>query len=107
MANPTQFTWVDPTKNVDGSNISAGEVTGYSIGVRPSTGTPGTYTVVTPISSPTATSEPLANLSSVLAPGSYAAAIQTVGPVNSAWSAEISFTIAAPVPSPPSGFAVS
>lgn len=107
MPNPTQFNWVDPTKNTDGTAITAGEVTGYQIGVRPSTGTPGTYPVLTPIASPTATSEPLASLSSVLAPGSYAAAIQTVGPVNSAWSSEITFAIAPPTPNPPSGFTVS
>jgi hypothetical protein len=107
MANPTKFTWVDPTVNTDGSAITAGEITGYSIGVRPSTGIPGTYPIVTPIASPTATSEPFASLSSVLAPGTYAAAIQSVGPTNSAWSSEVTFTIVAPIPSAPTGLAVS
>jgi hypothetical protein len=107
MANPSKFTWTDPVTNVDGSAITAGEITGYSIGVRLASGSPGTYTIVTPIASPAASSEPLAALSSVLAPGSYAAAIQTVGPVNSAWSAEITFTIAPPTPNPPTGFTAS
>ena len=106
MATPT-FTWTDPTKNTDGTAITAGEVTGYQIGVRPSSGTPGTYPVLTSIAGSTATSEPLTSLSSVLAPGAYAAAIQAVGPVNSAWSAEISFTIAPPTPNPPTGFGLA
>ncbi len=107
MSNPTKFTWTDPTTNVDGSAITTGEVTGYSIGVRPSTGTAGTYPVLTAVAGATATSEAYSALSSVLAPGNYAAAIQTVEPVNSAWSAEITFTIAAPVPSPPVNFGVA
>jgi hypothetical protein len=107
MSNPTTFTWTDPTKNVDGTAISAGEITGYSIGVRPSTGTAGTYSIVTPVASATATSEALSSLSTILTPGSYAAAIQTIGPVNSAWSTEITFTIVAPTPSAPTGFGIA
>lgn len=107
MANPTKFNWTDPTTNTDGTAIAAGEITGYSIGVRPSTGTPGTYTVVTPVAGAAVTSEALASLSSVLVPGSYAAAIQTIGPVDSGWSAEITFTITPPVPNPPSAFGIA
>ncbi len=105
MANPTQFTWVDPTTNTDGSAVAAGEITGYTIGVGVAS---GNYTMLTPVSSPTATSEPLSSLSSVLAPGTYFAAIRaesTGGP--SAFSNEVSFAIAAPVPNPPTGFTVA
>jgi len=107
MANPTKFTWVDPTKNTDGTAVVAGEITGYSIGVRPASGTAGTYPIITPISGATTTSEPLASLSTILTPGDYAAAIQSVGPVNSAWSSEITFTISPPIPTPPTSFSVA
>jgi hypothetical protein len=106
MGNPTQFSWVDATKNVDGSAVSSGEVTGFQIGVRPSSGTAGTYPMLTPVAA-TATTEPLASLSTLLVPGSYAAAIMSLGPVNSAWSTEVTFTIAPPQPLPPSNFGVA
>jgi hypothetical protein len=104
MANPVTFKWSIPTTNTDGSAVTAGEITGFNLGVRPSTGTAGTYPILTAISSATATSEPLASLSTILVAGSYAAAIQTTGPTNSAFSTEITFTIAAPVPTAPTGF---
>jgi hypothetical protein len=107
MANPTKFVWLDPTLNTDGTAITAGEITGYNIGVRPSTGTAGVYPIMTSVAGATTVSEPLSALSTVLAPGSYAAAIQSVGPVNSAFSSEVTFTIAPPTPSAPTGFNVS
>jgi hypothetical protein len=106
MTNPVKFTWTDPTVNTDGSAITAGEITGYQIGVRPSTGTAGTYPLLTAVAGATATSEAFTSLSTILAPGSYAAAIQAIGPSNSGWSSEITFSIAAPIPSPPSAFSV-
>lgn len=110
MSNPTQFTWTDPTTNTDGSTIVAGEVTGYTIGVRSTTAAgsaAGTYPALTTIANPTATTEALSALSSVLKPDTYAAAIRSDGPVNSAWSAEATFTIVPPVPNPPSSFSVA
>lgn len=110
MGNPTTFTWVDPTLNTDGSTVAAGEITGYTIGVRSTTvvgSVIGTYPAQTTITSATATSEAISALSSVLKPDSYAAAIKSLGPVNSAWSAEAAFTIAPPVPSAPTAFTVA
>ena len=57
MPNPTQFQWVDPTLNEDGSPVTPGEITGYQIGIRPAAGTPGTYPTSVLIKDPTATSE--------------------------------------------------
>lgn len=109
---PTSFSWTDPTTNTDGTPIAPGEITGYLIGIRPQSApgsVPGVYTVTAAVASPTATTELFSQLGAVLSPGTYAAAIQSVGPVNSAWSAETMFTIAPPpppVPNPPSGFTV-
>jgi len=105
MANPTQFNWVVPTTNTDGTAIPAGEITGYTIGVGAAS---GKYTIMTSVSNPAATSEPIADLSATLAPGTYFAAIRaesTGGP--SAFSNEVSFAIAAPIPNPPTGFTVA
>lgn len=106
----TKFTWVDPLTNTDGSALTTGEITGYTIGIRSTTAAgsvPGTYPALTSIADPTATSEAISALSTVLKPDSYAAAIRSDGPVDSAWSTEATFTIAAPVPNPPSSFSVS
>lgn len=102
MANPTKFSWADPAVNTDGSPIQAGEITGYQIGIRPSTGTAGTYPTIVAVSGASSTSAPVPTLAS----GSYEAAIQTVGPNDSAWSAEMAFTITA-TPEPPSGFSIA
>jgi hypothetical protein len=105
--NPTTFTWVDPTTNTDGSPLAAGEITGYTIGVRSSTAAgsvAGTYPAMTVIASATAVSEAVSALSTVLVPGAYAAAIRSNGPVNSAWSTETAFTILPPTPSAPTAF---
>lgn len=108
----TGFSWTDPVANTDGSAIAAGELTGYSLGVRADgVGSPGTYTVNAAITGPTDTNEALTALGTVLAPGNYWAAIKAVGAVgvanDSAYTQEIGFSIPAPVPptlNPPSGF---
>lgn len=103
MANPTQITWTDATTNTDGTPIAAGEVTGYTVGVRSTTAAgsvAGTYPF-TASAPATATSELLSALSAVLPADTYVAAVQSTGPVNSGWSAESApFTIAAPLPVP-------
>jgi hypothetical protein len=102
MANPTKYTWVEPTTNTDGTAVVTGEITGYTIGERPASGTPGTYPTLVPVAGATTLSAPI-----TLAAGSWVAAIQSVGPTNSAFSAEVPFTIAPSVPNPPTGFTVS
>jgi len=99
--------WIPAIKNTDGSALQTGEITGYHLGVRPSSGTVGTYPVLAPVVGATAVSEPLTALASVLVPGDYAAAVRSEGPTNSAWSAEFAFTIAQPVPNPPTGFTIA
>lgn len=109
MTNPQVFTWIDPVTNVDGSAIVAGEITGYNLGLRVTTASgsvAGTYPINVSVAGATAASELLSGISPVLVPGSYAAAIETVGPVNSAWSAEVAFTITPPTPAAPTGLAV-
>jgi hypothetical protein len=104
MSNPKQFSWVIPTTNTDGTPIAAGEITGFVIGIRPSTGVAGTYTQTVTVSSPTATTYPVSSVT--LAAGSYAAAVQVIGPNDSAWSAESTFTITE-TPNAPTGFTVA
>lgn len=99
------FTWTDPTTNVDDTPITAGEITGYNLGFRlESVGAPGTYSEVVGVPGASAASETMSSIVPTLPPGAYAAAIQTVGPLNSAWSAEITFTVLPPQPSAPTGF---
>lgn len=110
--NPStaNFTWTDPTANADGSAIQAGEITGYSIGIRSATAAgsvAGTYTVTAAVSGAAAAKEAVASIGTVLKPDTYAAAIQAMGPVNSAWSTEIEFVIAQPVPASPTAFTIS
>ena len=116
MSTPTinpstaNFTWTDPTTNADGSPIQAGEITGYNVGIRSATASgsiAGTYPVTVNVAGATAAKEAVSAIGTVLKPDTYAAAIQTAGPVNSAWSSEIEFTIAQPVPNPPSDFSVA
>lgn len=111
MSNPTTATWSDPTTNTDGSPIAAGEITGYSLGIRvgtltPPTGTPGVYTVNVPVAGAAAATELLSAISPILVPNNYVAAIEAVGPVDSAYSAEYAFVIAPPTPNAPPNFAV-
>ncbi len=111
MTNPTTFNWTDPTTNTDGTPIAAGEITGYTVGVRSTSATgsvAGTYPIMGSVTDPTATSELFTQLNTMLKPDTYAAAIRTDGPVPSAWlPTEVTFTIVAPQPNPPSTFAVS
>jgi hypothetical protein len=110
MANPTTFSWTDPTTNTDGSPIAAGEITGYTIGIRNTAATGsvvGMYPITANVAGAAAASELVSALGTVLAPGSYAAAIQSAGPTPSAFSAEVAFTIAAPVPNPPTNFGIA
>lgn len=112
MANPTTFSWTDPTTNVDGSPIASGEITGYDIGIRnvaDVTASPGTYNIVLTAPGGTAASALMSQLATALVPGSYAAAIRTDGPVDSVYSSEVTFAIEAPTPpqpNPPTGFTV-
>ncbi len=107
MANPTKISWVDPTTNTDGSPISASEITGYLLGLR-SIAAAGSVAGVYPITATVAagaTSAPLSVFGTLTA-GDYAAAAQAIGPNNSAWSTEATFTIA-PVPNAPTGFTIA
>jgi hypothetical protein len=113
MSNPTTIAWKDPTTNVDGSPIADGEITNYLIGVRSTTvagSAAGTYPVQANAAGAAASSELISALGEVLVPDTYAVAVQTVGPTNSAWSAETTFVIAPPVlpvPNPPTGLTVT
>jgi hypothetical protein len=109
VSNPTKISWTDPTTNTNGTAIAAGEITGYLVGIRNTASpgsAPGTYPTQVTVSGASAASELISAITPVLAPGAYAVAIQAIGPVNSAWSAESLFTIS-PTPNPPSGVAVA
>lgn len=111
--NPVSFSWTDPTTNVDGSPIVAGEITGYQIGIRPASGAVGTYPVQLPSANVAAVTENLNALTPTLAnagsstTAGYFASIQTLGPVDSPWSAEVGFSLVPPTPSAPSNFSVA
>lgn len=110
--NPStaKFSWTDPATNTDGSAIQSGEITGYNVGIRSATAAgsvAGTYPIIAQASGAAAASEAVSAIGTVLKPDTYAAAIQTIGPVNSAWSSEVEFTIAQPVPNPPMDFSVA
>jgi hypothetical protein len=108
--NSAAFSWIDPSTNTDGSPIQPGEITGYNIGIRSATAAgsaAGTYPITVQVAGATAAKEAVSAIGTVLKPDTYAAAIQSAGPVNSAWSAEIQFTIAQPVPNPPTDFSVA
>jgi hypothetical protein len=104
MTNPTSITWTDPATNTDGSPLAAGEITGYSVGVRSNTAAgsaAGAYPYTASAPS-TSTSELLSGLSSILPPDTYVAAVgATTANGGSAWSAESApFAIGAPTPTP-------
>lgn len=105
--NTAAFAWTDPTSNTDGSPLQAGEVTGYTIGIRPASGTAGTYPITANVPGADAVKEAVSAIGTMLQPGDYAAAIQSAGPVPSAWSSEIQFEIAQPQPNPPTDFTVA
>jgi len=118
IINPTAFSWIEPTANEPPTAggtpppfDATAEVTGYLIGIRAIAGTsPGTYAIQSAVTGATTLTETLAAaVGGPLAPGNYAAAIQTVGPEDSPWSDEIFFDIVVPlpVPLPPSGFSAA
>lgn len=120
LPDPTAATWVDPTTNVDGSPVTSGEITGYEVGVRDTTAAgsaPGVYPYGAKSPS-TATSEMLSLLNPALPKGvklAIAVRANTAGldasgnPINSDWTAELTFVLSvpAPVPNPPTGFTVA
>lgn len=110
--NTGKITWTDPTQNSDGSAITAGEVTGYLIGVRSLTATGsvvGTYPIKVTVAGATAVSEALSAITPMLKPDDYAVAGQTVSATNgnSPWSAEFQFTGVLPAPNPPQAISVA
>lgn len=118
MTDPTKLQWIDPTLNIDGSPVAAGEITGYEVGVRDTTAaasTAGTYPFRATAPS-TATSELLSLLTPTLPKGvplqaavrALTAGVDAAGnPVSSGWSAELTqpliLTPPAPVPQAPTG----
>ena len=106
-----KVTWTLPTTNTDGSPITAGELTGFIVGLRSTTAAgsaAGTYPIQSPPTAPDAVTEALSAITANLKSDDYAVAVQTQsvdGP--SAWSAEVLFTGTLPVPMPPGDVAVS
>lgn len=109
--NTGKISWVDPTTNADGSAFSAGEVTGYLIGIRSLTqagSAVGTYPIQVTVPGASAVSEALSAVTPMLKPDDYAVAAQTVSATNgnSVWSAEFQFTGVVPAPNPPISLSV-
>lgn len=108
----TGFSWTVPTTNVDGTPIVAGEITGFSLGVRldgdVSHG-PGNYAAFAAAGA-TATGVTLLAAFGTpgLANGNYWLATQTLSTTNgnSVWSPEVPFSIV-PRPNPPGGVAAA
>lgn len=103
--------WTPPTTNDDGSAITPGEVTGYTVGLRSLTAQGsaiGTYPVLSPITSATAVSDALSAISANLKEDDYGVSVRTestLGP--SAWGTEFQFTGVLPRPNPPTAIAAS
>jgi len=119
VTNPTQINWTDPTTNVDGSPVTAGEIVGYEVGVR-DTSAAGSAAGSYPFGAKApgaAVSELISAIPKLPTGVSLAAAVRAVtgvndasgNPITSAWSSEATFTIAPPppVPNPPTQVAVS
>ncbi len=114
MSNPTQVNYKLPATYADGSPLLAADIKQINIGIRPAKGTAGVYpmTVVDVSFAADAqgvSHEPLVAFGS-LAPGDYIAAAETIMKAGgeSVWSAESApFTIAPPVPNPPTAVSVS
>lgn len=96
-------TWKAAAANADGTPIQAGEITGYEVGIRPESGTPGTYPKIVSVASQWEAANALAALD--LPMGNYAAAIRTTGPSDSAWSTETMFTVML-IPKAPGDFRI-
>lgn len=121
MTNATKATWTDPTTNVDGSAISPGEITGYTLGVRDTSvagSVAGTYPYAVSVPGAASTSALLSALTPSLPTGKILAASVRANtgqldannnPISSAWAAEVSFTLTPPpvVPNAPTGFGVA
>jgi len=114
--DPT-ISWVDPTLNTDGSAITAGEVSGYLVGIRDTAANPsvaGTYpktAVVTGGGATSALMSVLGFLSGLVRGGTYAVAAESEvgGAAVGAWSPEFVFTYSPPalVPNPPASLKVA
>jgi hypothetical protein len=105
MANPSSFHWVEPTVNTDGTPLVGSEITGYTVGVRQG-GTAGTYPNTVSVTGNTTLTALISAVTPALLSGTYEAAVMSVGPTNSAWSSEITFTLAG-TPVPPTSFSVA
>lgn len=104
MTTQNVVSWTPPTTNTDGSAIAAGEITGYTVGVRPAAGTVGVYPVTKQVA-PSVLTLDLKTLG--LAPGSYFVSVETNSANNSSWDPEIGFTIPQPTPNPPGNFSLA
>jgi hypothetical protein len=106
--NPTKISWTPPTQNVDGTPIVPGEITGYLIGIRSTTGVQYQYPYSTTVPADV-TNVPLASIQPPLPPGTYVATVLTSDAAgNSTWATESApFTISEAVASPPTGVTVS
>lgn len=118
IINPKEFDWTPATANTDGSAITAGELTGVTIGIRSMTAVgsiAGTYPMTIPVPGATVTKELLsaayaAGLA-MLKPDTYMPSIREEsvnGP--SLWLAEnlaTQFQIVPPPPNPPGNFSVA
>jgi len=109
---PKSVTLTLPTQNTDGSTIPAGEIVDVQVGFGTAS---GNYTL---IADDTAFAQqtqngvvtiPWASLNENLGNGTWFAAsrVKTADGVPSAWSNEATFTIAPPVPNPPTSFTVA
>jgi hypothetical protein len=109
---PTKVTLTLPTKNVDGSDITAGDLVDVQVGFGTAT---GNYTLIaddTAFGSQTSAGVvtiPWASLNENLGFGTWFAAsrVKNAEGQTSAWSNEATFTIAAPIPAPPTSFTVA
>lgn len=114
MPTPTQVTYKLPTTYDDGSPLLAGDIKQVNVGIRPKSGAAGTYPIVAVDVTFTADAqgishEPLAVFGN-LAPGDYITAAQTVMKAGgvSVWSTESApFTVAPPIPNPPTAVSVA
>jgi len=109
---PKSVTLTLPTTNVDGSTITAGDLVDVQVGFGTVT---GTYTLIaddTAFATQTSggiVTIPWGTLNENLGFGTWFAAsrVKNAEGQTSVWSNEATFTIAAPVPAPPTGFNVA
>lgn len=117
---PTTVTLTLPTANTDGTPIAAGELVDVEVGYGSTSagGNPSfTYanvvdevlSAVDPTATPTVTF-PWSDVTSAALPVGVtyiAVRMKTAAGTVSAWSSEAQWTVAAPVPNPPTGFSVA